>query len=318
MRTMALAALGWLCCTPLLCHGLERVGMAHGAVHSPDGTAIAYLAEHRLDDAREYTITVMLGMDLVYPRVTYSLTPQYGTAVQSPSGSGIAYRARDFTKAAPVYRYAPEVAWPHPYPVHSHQVGMRGSVVQWSQDGAFLRLGPDVPVFGWWAFTVDGNSVSAEDAAEITWADPVVPSDLPDFMTQRTPTVSRAMPLVWGVDAKALYVADAEGIWRATLTHPYMTSWDMIHPLAHVQSLAMSPSGELLVSLAGTGEVREVFELHIGGDEMVARNVGTGFDVTFSPTTDTYYFGNNVGYYAVRPGAEPLKLAFVAGHPDRW
>ena len=83
---------------------------------SPDGTSSVYVAEHRLDGTSDYTLTVMVGATSGIPRATYSLTPRYGPAVQSPSGAAIAYRAYDYTRKGPVYIYGTGVLWPHPYP----------------------------------------------------------------------------------------------------------------------------------------------------------------------------------------------------------
>lgn len=300
-------------CMALLCNAVavgaeEYMGLAWRTTPSPDGAALVYIAEHRVGRDSDYTLTLMTGLDNGVPRVTYSLTPRYRRAVKAPSGEAIAYRATDFTESSPVYVYAPEIAWPHPYPAIPVQAGLRGHVIQWSRDSEYLRLQVLSrsrfvrPI--WRTVSVHGRLVPADAPADIEWVEPVEPATLPAFMTQEQPGISRDMPIVWGRDSKDVYVADDEGVWRATIGQPFVPVWRRIYAAAHTQALAMSPSGRCLVVESGDAEERDIHELYLGAGDVDIRSVGAGWGVTFEPTDDRYFYADHMGYYAVNVGED--------------
>ncbi len=296
-----------------------RRGLAWSTTHSPDGASLVYVAETRSGSDSDYTLTLMTGIEHGRPRVMSSLTPRYGPAVESPSGEAIAYRATDFTLWSPAYIYGAGVAWPHPYPALQLPSGARGDAIQWSRDGtllrAELRYGPDMELWGWQVFTVGGKDVRGKDAADIAWAEPIGPKALPEYMTQRQPTISPDMPIVWGRDSKAVYVADEEGVWRATLGELFIPVWDRIHTAPHIQALAMSPSGQCIVVEAGSEEERDIHELRLGADGVETRSVGTGWGVAFGPVEDVYHYADYWGLYRVIVGEAPQKIRSAAAVP---
>lgn len=242
--------------------------------------------------------------------------------MEAPSGKAIAYRATDFALGSPAYIYGSGVKWPHPYPAHQSQSGTRGDAIQWSLDSTRLRtelrFGPELHLWGWQAFTVDRFDLEEEEAADIEWADPVEPAELPAFIAQRAPVISRDMPIVWGGDSKAVYVGDDEGVWRATLGEYFMPVWELIHMASHVQALALAPSGEYLVVESGVAEERSIDELHLAADGVTARSVGTGWGVAFGPMEDIYHFANYRAIYAAHVGEEPMYVKGAAMMPVGW
>ena len=87
---IVLALCGWFVASPDL--GLVRIGLAWNTTHSPDSVSLVYVAEERVGDDSDYTLTLMTGLAQGRPRVTYSLTPRCGRAVESPSGRAIGRR----------------------------------------------------------------------------------------------------------------------------------------------------------------------------------------------------------------------------------
>ncbi|MBT3269964.1 hypothetical protein HN371_22650, partial [Candidatus Poribacteria bacterium] len=293
------------CFAVAACASEEHIGLAWTITYAPDGTSLVYVAEHRVGRDSDYTLTLVTRMAGVR-RATYSLTPRYGPAVASPSGDTIAYVASDFSLGSPVYVFGPGLRYAHPHPALRLRASLTGDLIQWSRDGAYLRHRvprKSLPSH-WRMFTVAGANVHRGEEPEVEWADSVEPTELPAYMTRRQPVISRDMPIVWQPDSGAVFVADEEGVWRATLGEPFMPDWAKIHTASDVQALAMSPSGDYLVVESGDAEERDIHELHLGDDGVEVRSVGVGWGVRFSPTEDTYRYSNYQALYRVVVGEE--------------
>lgn len=167
----------------------------------------------------------------------------------------------------------------------------------------------------WRVFTIVGEDVADDDAAAIEWPGPTFPAELPSYMTQGQPVITRDLPIVWGRDPNTVYVADEEGVWRVTLGEHFMPTWDLIHTEPHVKALAMSPSGGYLVVESGVEEVRDISELHLGADGVEARLVGTGWGVAFGPLDDTYHYADYWAFYRVLVGEEASSIKGITAMP---
>jgi hypothetical protein len=190
---------------------------------------------------------------------------------------------------------------------------VKGDAVQWSRDGRHVRCRTSLSNGASSAErrvgTVDGIIVKPWETDGIEWAEAGVEPELPDFLSRDMPVVSPIMPIVWGRDSSALYVADSEGVWRVTLAEPFMPLWDLIYTVERANALAVSPSGGHLVVEVGAGDEREIHELRLGEDGVSGRVVGVGRGATFGPTHDVYYFGSSAGWYGVPAGGRPRELA---------
>jgi hypothetical protein len=311
---ITLVIAGWVAAVS---SGDDHVGLAWRTTLSPDGESLVYVAERRVSGVSEYTLTLMEQLQEGYAGVTYSLTPRYTHIVEAPSGDAIAYFAHDSALHSPLCVYGQTRRWSHPYPAVSLATRAQGTVIQWSRDGRFVRCRISDSRGGrplaWRVGVAAGSLVRKAAAADAKWVRRgTAPSDLPSFMTQRQPAISREMPIVWGHDSKAVYVADEEGVWRVTLGEPFMPVWHKVCAASNIQALAMSPSGNTLVVESGVEEEREVHELTLSADDVEVRHVISGWGVTFADGEDMYFFANYKGYYVVRPGEKPREIRWAA------